>query len=94
MGTPALAASDGSLGRSEYGPYDAILVTAAAPEVPGPLLNQLGSGGRLVVPLGDLHSQVLHRYTRLADDGNWKDETFEACRFVPLLGRLGFQEDV
>jgi len=87
-------ASDGSLGRSEYGPYDAILVTAAAPEVPGPLLNQLGSGGRLVVPLGDLHSQVLHRYTRLADDGNWKDETFEACRFVPLLGRLGFQEDV
>ncbi|MBN92946.1 MAG: protein-L-isoaspartate O-methyltransferase [Deltaproteobacteria bacterium] len=86
-------ASDGSLGRSEYGPYDAILVTAAAPEVPEPLLNQLASGGRLVVPLGDLHSQVLHRFTRDGDSYSLRDEAFEACRFVPLLGRLGFQEE-
>jgi len=86
-------ASDGSVGRSELGPYDAVLVTAAAPEVPKPLLAQLRDDGRLVAPVGDLESQDLVRLRRDGQSGEWQTEVFEACRFVPLLGRLGFRED-
>ena len=84
-------ASDGGLGRSEFGPYDAILVTAAAPSVPKPLLEQLAQGGRLVIPLGDIQSQVLVRLQASQDGQSPEEERFEACRFVPMLGRHGFQ---
>jgi len=85
-------ASDGSMGRSEYGPYQGILVTAAAPDVPGPLLAQLATGGRLVIPVGDQVSQVLRRYRRLGEGEGYSEEHFEHCRFVPLLGRFGHQD--
>ena len=86
-------ASDGTLGRSEFAPFDAILVTAAAPEVPRPLLEQLAPGGRMVIPVGDQQMQTLHRYTRAVDDpSSFVEEHFERCRFVPLLGRYGHQE--
>ena len=85
-------ASDGTMGRSEFGPYQGILVTAAAPDVPGPLLAQLAPGGRLVIPVGDQTSQVLRRYRRLGAGEDYTEEHFEHCRFVPLLGRFGHQE--
>lgn len=85
-------ASDGTMGRSEYGPYQAILVTAAAPDVPRPLLDQLAEGGRLVIPVGDQQSQVLRRYRHLGAGAGYSEEHFEHCRFVPLLGRFGHQE--
>ena len=85
-------ASDGTMGRSEFAPYQGILVTAAAPDVPGPLLAQLAPGGRMVIPVGDRLSQVLRRYRRLGEGEDYSEEHFEHCRFVPLLGRFGHQE--
>jgi protein-L-isoaspartate(D-aspartate) O-methyltransferase len=84
---------DGSYGWSEFAPYDAIVVTAAAPEVPAPLLEQLREGGRLVLPLaagGGREEQVLTRIVKRAE-GNVV-EAHGACRFVPLLGRYGWTE--
>jgi protein-L-isoaspartate(D-aspartate) O-methyltransferase len=80
--------ADGTLGRSEYAPFDAILVTAGAPDVPRPLLGQLAEGGRLVVPVGDAETQVLVRITRRGDV--FEREEFDGCRFVPLIGRFGW----
>ncbi len=84
-------ASDGTMGRSEFAPYHAILVTAAAPGVPQPLLDQLAPGGRLVIPVGDQQSQVLQRHKRADNGEDYSEEHFEHCRFVPLLGRFGHQ---
>jgi protein-L-isoaspartate(D-aspartate) O-methyltransferase len=83
---------DGTMGRSDFAPYDAILVTAGAPEVPRPLRGQLRIGGNLVVPVGDGESQKLVRVKRV-DESNFTEETFESCRFVPLLGRFGWKEE-
>jgi len=82
---------DGTMGRSEFAPFDAILVTAGAPSVPGPLKKQLRVGGRLVVPVGDGERQELIRVQRLSET-EYSEETFEGCRFVPLLGRFGWKE--
>lgn len=77
---------DGTLGWPEYAPYDAIAVTAAAPDVPAPLLEQLASGGRLVIPLGtDPDAQLLVRI-RKTRDGRLTREELEYVRFVPLVG--------
>jgi protein-L-isoaspartate(D-aspartate) O-methyltransferase len=84
-----LRVGDGSLGWSEEAPFDAILVTAGAPELPEPLIAQLADpGGRLVVPVGDRYVQELVRVTRrgeVLDSSN-----LLACRFVPLLGEEGW----
>jgi protein-L-isoaspartate(D-aspartate) O-methyltransferase len=86
-------ASDGTMGRSEFAPFGAIMVTAAGPDVPRPLLEQLAPGGRMIIPVGDQNVQTLHRYTRDVDDpSSFCEEHFERCRFVPLLGRYGHQE--
>lgn len=83
-----------ALGAPHLGPYDAILVAAAAPRVPPSLLAQLAPGGRLVVPVGSLESQELMRITRRRD-GTFEEESLGKCRFVPLLGPEGFTpEDV
>jgi protein-L-isoaspartate(D-aspartate) O-methyltransferase len=82
---------DGSTGWPDAAPYDAILVGAAAPALPAPLLNQLGVGGRLVVPVGDLGWQTLTVAERTAD--GLRTWTEGACRFVPLIGRHAFTED-
>ncbi len=79
---------DGTLGLPEYAPYDAILITAAAPEVPAPLLTQLAEGGRLVAPVGDRGYQHLERWTRR--DGRLHREILEAVAFVPLVGEHGW----
>ncbi len=82
---------DGSRGLPEHAPFDAILVTAAAPEVPRPLLEQLAPGGRMVLPVGSRGVQYLERWTR---HGNaYRHERLEPVAFVPLLGEHGFASD-
>jgi protein-L-isoaspartate(D-aspartate) O-methyltransferase len=79
---------DGSLGLPEHGPYDAIIVTAASPHVPPPLVGQLKPGGRLIVPVGDRHEQMLTRIT--ATTTGPQIERLSGCRFVPLIGQQGW----
>jgi protein-L-isoaspartate(D-aspartate) O-methyltransferase len=80
---------DGSVGRPEDAPFDAIIVTAAAPEVPRLLPGQLSDGGRLVVPVGPLKRQELTLVTRHGDD--FETRSCGGCVFVPLLGTAGFR---
>ena len=80
---------DGTLGWRPFAPYDAILVAAASPEVPLPLIEQLAPGGRLVIPIGDRNSQVLTLVQRVGDD--IRTSTVADVRFVPLLGEFGFR---
>jgi len=74
---------DGSLGWPEEAPFDAILVTAGATELPPTYREQLVEGGRLVIPLGPIGAQVLHRYTR--EPNAWIDEEITRVAFVPLI---------
>jgi protein-L-isoaspartate(D-aspartate) O-methyltransferase len=80
---------DGTLGWRPFAPYDAILVAAASPEIPAPLLEQLAPGGRLIIPLGDRHNQVLTLAQRVGDEV--RTSTVADVRFVPLLGEFGFR---
>jgi protein-L-isoaspartate(D-aspartate) O-methyltransferase len=81
---------DGTLGWPEHAPYDAIVVTAGAPRVPEPLLEQLIVGGRLVVPVGPSHFvQYLVRVRRVKTD-EYKQENLMAVQFVPLIGAAGW----
>jgi protein-L-isoaspartate(D-aspartate) O-methyltransferase len=84
----SLRRGDGSLGWPEEAPFDAIIVAAGAPQVPAPLLEQLAEGGRLVIPVGRGQSQTLLRITRAM--GQYRREELESCRFVPLVGRHGW----
>jgi protein-L-isoaspartate(D-aspartate) O-methyltransferase len=79
---------DGSQGWLPDAPYDAILVTAAAPYVPPPLLEQLAEGGRIVIPVGPAKQQELLRLIK-REERTTRESLF-ACRFVPLLGRFGW----
>lgn len=81
---------DGTLGWRSCAPYDAILVSAASPSVPRPLLEQLSPNGRLVIPLGDREMQVLTIIERRPDD-TYHSTTLGDVRFVPLIGEHGFQ---
>jgi protein-L-isoaspartate(D-aspartate) O-methyltransferase len=82
---------DGSAGWPAFGPYEAILVTAGAPEVPQPLVNQLAESGRLVIPVGGSNHQELLRVVKRA--GCLAEQSLYSCRFVPLLGRYGWRQD-
>jgi protein-L-isoaspartate(D-aspartate) O-methyltransferase len=85
-------AFDGTLGWNAYGPYDAILVAAGGPRVPDPLIAQLKTGGRLVIPIGETReSQKLVRVTRT--EGGHSVEAHGPCQFVPLIGQHGWKED-
>jgi protein-L-isoaspartate(D-aspartate) O-methyltransferase len=81
---------DGTLGLAELAPFDAILVAAAAPSVPGPLVEQLSTGGRMIVPVGDAENQELHLIERT--DRALRTTILEPCRFVPLIGAHGWKE--
>jgi protein-L-isoaspartate(D-aspartate) O-methyltransferase len=80
---------DGTLGWRPFAPYDAILVAAASPEIPGPLVDQLAPGGRLIIPLGDRNNQVLTVAQRVGDEV--RTSMVADVRFVPLLGEFGFR---
>jgi protein-L-isoaspartate(D-aspartate) O-methyltransferase len=86
----SLMLGDGTLGWREYAPYDAILVSAAAPDVPQPLLDQLAEGGRLVAPLGDRAEQMLVMVTKRA--GGFEQRDIAPVRFVPLMGTHGWTD--
>ncbi|MCD6553707.1 MAG: protein-L-isoaspartate O-methyltransferase [Chloroflexi bacterium] len=81
---------DGTLGWPEHAPYEAIIVTAASPEVPSPLLDQLADGGRLVVPIGPRWTQTLVRVRREGD--KFRKEYLTSVAFVPLVGEHGWDE--
>ena len=83
-------AYDGTLGWQEFAPYDAIMVTAGAPGIPEPLLDQLAEGGRLVIPIGDRTTQELKRITK--KNGKYLQENLCGCRFVNLIGLHGWKE--
>lgn len=82
---------DGSLGLAEFAPYQAILVTAAAPRAPQTLLNQLDEGGRLVLPVGSRANQYLERWRKFG--GAYEKETLAPVAFVLLRGEYGWKED-
>lgn len=81
---------DGTLGYPPAAPYDGIVVTAAAPRVPPPLVEQLADGGRMVIPVGTEREQeliLLHK-----SEGRIAQHTLHYCRFVPLVGREGWPD--
>jgi protein-L-isoaspartate(D-aspartate) O-methyltransferase len=82
--------SDGTLGWDEYAPYDRILVTAGAPSVPEPLIDQLAPGGTLVIPVGSNSLQELVRVTK-REDGSVKEDRMGSCVFVRLVGKHGWE---
>jgi len=87
----AIRVGDGTYGWKEEAPFDAILVTAGAPEVPQPLIEQLAIGGRLVLPVGGKYIQDLIKVTRQSEDLNdLKKENLGGCRFVDLIGEYGW----
>jgi len=81
---------DGTIGWSEFAPYDGIIVTAGAPEAPQPLLDQLIQGGNLVIPIGTMHVQDLYVYKRNGEKFDIKK--IYGFKFVPLIGKKGWQE--
>jgi len=87
-GNVSVLLGDGTLGWSAYAPYDAILVAAGGPEVPGPLVDQLGPGGRLLLPLGERGSQTLTLVER--SETGLRQTPLGAALFVPLVGEHGF----
>ncbi|MBK6796598.1 MAG: protein-L-isoaspartate(D-aspartate) O-methyltransferase [Acidobacteria bacterium] len=86
----AIKCFDGTYGWNEFAPFRAILVAAAAPEIPQPLINQLAEGGRMVIPVGTDKEQRLIRVTRT--EKGIETEDFGACQFVKLIGRFGWEK--
>ena len=84
----SLLAGDGTLGWREYGPFDAILVTAGAPQEPPPLVEQLAEGGRMLIPIGEREEQRLTLVTRRGSTLDRRD--MGPARFVPLVGMHGW----
>lgn len=82
---------DGTIGWSEHAPYQGIIVTAGAPDIPRTLLMQLAVGGKMVIPSGNRNSQLLYVITR-QNETDFDSVQLEEFKFVPLIGREGWQE--
>ena len=76
---------DGYEGLPTYAPFDRVLITAAAPEIPQKLISQLKRGGMMVIPVGTGNLQTMKRITK-QEDGTLKEEAFDLFSFVPMLG--------
>ena len=87
----AVKCGDGTLGWSQYGPYDGIICTAGSPGVPPSLLKQLKVGARLVIPVGDGEGQSL-RIVRRDGEDDFTTEEIAGFKFVPLIGRDGWKK--
>ncbi len=86
-----LKVGDGTLGWPDAAPFDRILITAGAPEIPEPLIGQLSDGGIILAPVGDRFSQQLIRITK--QKGELRREYHTPCMFVPLVGKYGWKEE-
>jgi protein-L-isoaspartate(D-aspartate) O-methyltransferase len=86
----AIKVYDGTYGWKEMAPFDAIMVTAASPDIPAPLLEQLKEGGRMVIPVGERFEQQLLRVTKTAE--GVVTQRHLPCVFVPLIGNHGWKE--
>ncbi|RMG05939.1 MAG: protein-L-isoaspartate(D-aspartate) O-methyltransferase [Nitrospirae bacterium] len=86
-----LFVGDGSKGLPEHAPFDRIIITAASPDIPQPLIDQLSDGGILVAPIGGRFSQQLHRIVKHGRD--LERGLFTPCVFVPLIGEYGWKEE-
>lgn len=86
----AIQVGDGTLGWKDYAPYDAIVISAAAPQIPRPLIEQLKPEGILVLPMGEEELQTLVRIRK--GKGGLKEEYLGECRFVKLKGAYGWEE--
>lgn len=80
---------DGTVGWSEFAPFNGIIVTAGAPRIPRPLLDQLADGAKLVIPVGDLDIQTLIVCTRRGE--RFEQKEIEGFKFVPLIGKMGWR---
>ncbi len=87
----AARCGDGSIGWTEYAPYDGIIVTAGAPNITKSLAKQLNIGGKLVIPVGDKDNQTMHIITKV-DDKEFKLKKVPNFKFVPLIGLDGWDE--
>ena len=86
----AIKVYDGTYGWKEMAPFDAILVTAGAPDVPAPLVEQLKEGGRMVIPVGERFGQMLLKIIKTP--AGPVTERSIPCMFVPLIGNHGWKE--
>jgi protein-L-isoaspartate(D-aspartate) O-methyltransferase len=84
----AISFADGTNGWAEFAPFDAIVVSAAAPEIPRPLFEQLREGGRMVIPVGPPEAQRLQLVGKV--NGQPVVKVLQGCRFVPLVGEHGY----
>ena len=82
---------DGTIGWSEFAPFDGIIVTAGSPSVPQKLKDQLAIGGRIVIPVGDRISQKLYRLIKTSEN-EFESEIIPEFTFVPLIGREGWKK--
>jgi protein-L-isoaspartate(D-aspartate) O-methyltransferase len=80
---------DGTEGWRDESPFEGIIVAAAAPDAPDPLLTQLAVGGRLLIPIGDEQFQNLMLFVKEGED-RYREEDFGGCRFVKLIGQHGW----
>ncbi len=83
-------AFDGTMGWKEYAPFDTIIVTAGAPSLPKPLIDQLADNGRMIIPVGDRYSQELIKIVR--NGKRLEQKSLGGCRFVNLIGIHGWQD--
>lgn len=88
----ATICGDGTIGWKEFSPYDGIIVTAAAPDVPKALKDQLAIGGRLVIPVGSKTTQIMHILTKVGEN-EFEIEKIPAFQFVPLIGLEGWKNE-
>ena len=86
----ATKCGDGTVGWTEFSPFNGIMVTAGAPNIPQPLLKQLAEGGKIVIPVGDLENQTLVVVTRHGDQ--FERREIEGFNFVPLIGKMGWDK--